>query len=351
MNQRTLAGIGAIPLLIALWAVALTQGLPYVTYQPGVTVDVLGSADGKEIVQVSGHKTYRDDGQLRMTTVYVTRPQSTVNLFEATSAWLSRDDAVVPYDAVYAPDETQEDSKTESAVAMVSSQDSAVAAALTELGYDVAPVTEVLNVGEGMPASGTLEVRDVLLEIGGTTIASPEDVVKAVQGKPAGTPLEFRIRRGDTERTVTVTPKEIDGQVRVGITPGPGFDFPFGVSVNIDPSIGGPSAGLLFSLAIYDTLTPGSLTDDAVVAGTGTIDQDGKVGPIGGIPQKIAASRKEGASLFLVPIGNCAEAEKAPRGDMRLAVVSTMHEAVGAIETWTADHDAPLPTCPQEGSP
>lgn len=348
MTQRTVAGILAIPLLIALWAVALTSGLPYVTYQPGVTVDVLGSEDGQEIVQVSGRKTYRDGGQLRMTTVYVTRPQSTVNLFEATSAWVSRDDAIVPYDAVYAPDETQEDSKTESAVAMVSSQDSAVAAALTELGYDVSPVTEVLNVAEGMPAEGRLEVRDVLLEVDGTLITSPEDVVTAVRAVPAGQPVDFRIRRGETERTVTITPRKVEGQARVGITPGPGFDFPFQVSVNIDPDIGGPSAGLLFSLAIYDTLTPGSLTDDAVVAGTGTIDAEGEVGPIGGIPQKIAASREEGAELFLVPAGNCEEAEQAPRGDMRLAVVSTMHEAVQAIETWTADHDAPLPTCAQE---
>ncbi|WP_426244955.1 YlbL family protein [Nocardioides sp. LHG3406-4] len=349
MSQRTLAGILAVPLLVVLWVVALTSGLPYVTYQPGVTVDVLGSQDGKEIVQVSGHKTYRDDGQLRMTTVYVTRPQSTVNLFEATGAWISRDDAVVPYDAVYAPDETQEDSKTESAVEMVSSQDSAVASALTELGYDVSPVTEVLNVAKGMPASGRLEVRDVLLEIDGRKITSAEDVVDVVDAAPAGKPLTFRVRRGESERTIEVTPKMVGGDKRVGITPGPGFDFPFDVSVNIDPTIGGPSAGLMFSLAIYDTLTPGSLTEDAVVAGTGTIDEKGEVGPIGGIPQKIAASREAGAELFLVPIDNCKEAAKAPRGDMRLAVVATMHEAVQAIETWTDDPDAPLPTCPEEG--
>lgn len=350
MTQRTLAGILAVPLLAALWIVSLTSGLPYVTYEPGVTVDVLGAPDGKEIVQVSGQKTYRDAGQLRMTTVYVTRPQSSVNLFEATSAWISRDDAIVPYDAVYAPDETQEDSKTESAVEMVSSQDSAVAAALTELGYDITPVTEVLNVADGLPADGKLKVRDVLVEIGTTTITSAEDVVTAVRAAPANTPLQFVVRRDDKERTVQITPKKIDGQLRIGITPGPGFDFPFQVSVNIDPTIGGPSAGLLFSLAIYDTLTPGSLTDDAIVAGTGTIDETGQVGPIGGIPQKIAASRDAGAGLFLVPIGNCREAEQSARGDMRLAVVATMHEAVQAIETWTADHDSPLPTCPKETS-
>ena len=99
---------------------------------------------------------------------------------------------------------------------------------------------------------------------------------------------------------------------RVGIVPGTGFTFPFDVHVNIDPDIGGPSAGLMFSLAIYDTLTPGSLTGDELVAGTGTIPDDGSVGPIGGIQQKIVAARDDGAELFLVPPDNCADALGAP---------------------------------------
>ncbi len=92
-----------------------------------------------------------------------------------------------------------------------------------------------------------------------------------------------------------------DGVPRIGIVPGNGFDFPFQVHVNIDPDVGGPSAGLMFSLAIFDTLTPGSLTGDAAVAGTGTMSEDGSVGPIGGIQQKIVGARDDGAELFLVP--------------------------------------------------
>lgn len=345
MSQRTLAGILAVPLLVALWLAALLSPLPFVTYSPGVTVDVLGEQDGREIVQVEGQQTYRDDGELRLTTVYVSRPQSRVNLFEVLAAWADRDDAVLPYDAVYAPDETREDSEREGAVQMVSSQDTAVAVALTELGHDVTSVVEVLDVGEGMPADGRLEVRDVLVEVGGRPISTADDVVEVVDAAPVGEPLEFVVERDGTRRSVPVTPAMVEGDKRVGITPGPGYDFPFDVSLSVDPNIGGPSAGLVFALSIYDTLTPGSLTGGRVVAGTGILDPEGAVQPIGGIAQKIAASRDEGAALFLVPPDNCDEALRADNGDMRLVRADTMHSAVESLESWADDPDTPLPTC------
>ena len=254
--------------------------LPYVTYYPGPTVDILSADDGEETVQVNGHKAYHDDGELRMTTIYVSTPQEDVTLPEPARGLLRPDAAVWPRSSVYAPDETDESNDRESAVAMVSSQDTAVAAALTELGDEVDPIVEVLDVTPGLPAEGKLEVRDVLLEVGGTTITDAQDVVDAVDAAPAPVePIRFVVRRGDEEVTTDVTPEKVDGDLRIGITPGVGFDFPFDVSVDIADNIGGPSAGLMMSLAIYDTLTPGSLTDGVDVAGTGTITPAGKVGP------------------------------------------------------------------------
>lgn len=345
MSQRTLAGVLAVPLLIALWLLAVFSPLPYVTYQPGVTVDVLGEQDGQPIVQVSGQKTYRDSGELRLTTVYVSRPGSTINLFEVMASWIDPDDAVLPYEAVYAPDQTREETELEGAVQMVSSQDTATAVALQELGYEVSEVTEVLHVAEGLPAEGNLEVRDVLISVGDRPIGSAQDVVEAVEAAPVGEPLEFVVERDSETRTVAVTPTMVDGNKRVGISPGPGYDFPFDVSVAVDPDIGGPSAGLFFALSIYDTLTPGSLTGGEVVAGTGTLDTEGKVGPIGGIAQKIAAARDAGAELFLVPPANCDEALGAKAGDMRLVRTETLHSAVESLQAWTEDPDADLPTC------
>lgn len=347
MTQRTTAGLMAVLLLGALVAWMVFRPMPFVTYEPGDTFDVLGEQDGEEIIQVSGHKAYRDAGELRMTTVLVSTPGARLDLFTLMSDWLDPNDAVYPYDAVYEPDLDQEENREEGQVEMVTSQDSAAAAALRELGYDVTPVIEVLAVTDGTPAAGKLKVRDVLLEVGGVPITTGDDVAKAVAAAK-DEPVDFKVRRGGEDGRIvetSITPTTIDGVQRVGIRIGTGFDLPFEVSVNISDTIGGPSAGLLFSLAIFDTLTPGSLTGDEVVAGTGTIDDTGKVGPIGGIQQKIVGAREDGAQLFLVPPDNCDDALGARNGDMRLVKAVTMHAAVKAIEKWVADPDAKLPTC------
>ncbi len=345
MTQRTIAGLLAVPLLVALWVVALLTPLPYVTYSPGLTVDVLDDPEGEEIIQVEGRETYRNGGQLRMTTVYVTQPETEVNLFELMEGWLSRDDAVYPYKAVYPGGETNASNKLEGEIAMVSSQDSAIAVALSELGVDYTEATKVFSVEKDTPADGSLKVNDVIVRVGGTSVTTTDDVAREVRATPAGEALDIEVVRAGTERTVTLTPELKDGKPTIGISMVPSFRFPFDVEVGISESIGGPSAGLMFSLGIYDTLTPGSLTGDETVAGTGTITPEGKVGPIGGIQQKIAAARDAGASLFLVPPENCQEALGSPNDDMRLVRTETMHDAVEAIEAWVRDPDASLPTC------
>ncbi len=350
MSHRTRAGVLALCLLAVLWGTAAFVPLPYVTYYPGPTVDILAESDGDETVQVTGHKAYYDDGELRMTTVYVSQPEDDVSLPELLRAYFDPDAAVWPRSSIYAPDETDESSGRESSVAMVSSQDTAIAAALTELGEDAEPVVEILDVTPGLPADDKLEVRDVLLEVGGITITEPQDVVDAVDRAEVGEPIPFVVRRDEKRVRVEVTPAQVDGDLRVGITPGTGFDFPFRVSVDISDNIGGPSAGLMMALAIYDTLTPGSLTDGADVAGTGTITPSGKVGPIGGIQQKIAAARDAGADLFFVPADNCDGIGGVDPGAMRLVRATTMHRAVETLSAWVADRDAPLPSCEETPS-
>jgi PDZ domain-containing protein len=348
MTQRTLAGLLAVPLLVALWVVALLAPLPYVVYSPGYTIDVLGELDGQEMIQVEGAPSYHDhDGQLRFTTVFVTQPDTHIGLIEAMGAWLDPDSAVYPYDTVYAPGETDATSRREGAEQMASSQDTAVAVALTELGYDV-EIPVVTRVRSGSPSDGVLEPGDQLLAVDGQPVGSVDDVVTAVADGTAGQPLDVRVLREGDKQTVSVDREEVDGQQRIGVELGVTYDFPFEVDFAIDGDIGGPSAGLMLSLAVYDVLTKGSLTDGAVVAGTGTIAADGSVGPIGGIDQKIAAARDDGASLFMVPPDNCSDAIDAPRGSMRLVRAETMSDALDAIEAWADDHDADLPQCPDD---
>ncbi|GAA1130979.1 YlbL family protein [Nocardioides aquiterrae] len=354
MTQRTLAGILAVPLLIGLWVTAALVPLPYVTYEPGLTVNVLGKNDeGKPIIEIQGRPSYPDDGQLRMTTVFVSqpKPEGRNNLFELMHDWMSDEDAVYPYDAVYRQDETVEQNKQEGEAQMTSSQDAATAVALEELGYHVTEPA-VAAVTDGAPADGALQTGDVILRVDGTRVSTADDVVAAVTAAPAGEPVVFAVRRGDEQKTVQVTPDTVDGKPQVGIQVGTQVkkDLPADVTINISPNIGGPSAGLMFSLGIYDTLTPGSLTGGRTVAGTGTMDTAGTVGPIGGIQQKIVGARDAGAQLFLVPPDNCTEALGAPNKDMRLVKADTMHDARLAIEQWVKDPDADLPSCEEAAS-
>jgi PDZ domain-containing protein len=345
MSRRTLAIVIAVPLTTLLMIAALVLPIPYVLYQPGTTVDVLSTAGGKERIQVTGHKTYDDNGELRMVTIYVTNPGDEISLGTALLGWVSRDDAVRPYDSVYDDDETAKENDQESALQMATSQDVAIAVALKALGYDVPSVPVVSPVEKGMPADGKLLPGDRLITIGGKKIKTWPDVVEAVTTSEAGKPLTFVIDRAGTRKTIEVSPRLVDGRVRVGISEAYDYKFPFDVTINIDDNIGGPSAGLMFSLSIYDTLTPGSLTGGHIIAGTGEIRPDGSVGPIGGIQQKIAAARDAKAELFLVPAANCDEALGAPKDDVRLARVETMEQAKDTVKAFAANPDADLPSC------
>lgn len=355
MNQRLIAAVVAVPAVLALLAFAAFQGLPFATFAPGGTIDVLG-ADGNaaEVVQVDGREVFRDVGQLRLTTVRVSPagdPPETayLSLGRLMQMWFDGDDAVYPYSSVHQDGETAESTREEGAVQMATSQDDAVFVALAEDGIDVPQALQVAAVTADMPSEGVLEVGDHLTSINGTDV--PDDVAlrKAIQQAPADQPIAIGIERAGKAMTVEVTPVEqtIEGKQRllIGITPGYDYVFPFDVNINISDNIGGPSAGLIFSLAVYDTITPGSLTGGARVAGTGEIAPDGTVGPIGGIQQKIAGARAEGTDLFLVPEDNCSDALGAENGDMQLVRASTMHEVRLALEAYAADPGATLPSC------
>ena len=350
MNRRTLSSVLVVVLLAGLFAAAAFLPVPYVTMSPGPTVDVLAESDGRSIVDVSGAKTYPTEGDLRLTTVSVTSPGREISLVEALSAWFDQTRAVYPRDVIYPPEQSVEDVKRESSVQMVSSQDTAVAVALEELGYELPVLVEVLGVTKGSPADGQLEVRDVIESVNGTRIRTLEQVSRLIQRTGPGAPAEFVVRRDGELRNVTVTAEKSEDdpdRAVVGIEIGAGYDFPFDVKLRIDKEIGGPSAGLIFAVAVYDTLTPGSLTGGADVAGTGSIDPDGRVGPIGGIQQKIVAAADAGSDVFLVPPGNCPSALGADvqADEIRLVRADTLHRALQSLKTYARDKSADLPSC------
>lgn len=350
MSRKTLASVVACVLLVLLFGAAAFLPVPYVTMSPGPTINVLGEHGGQEIVQVSGHKTYPTQGQLRMVTVSVTSPNRRISLAEAMEAWFDPTRAVLPRDVVYPPTQSVQQVEQQSSVEMTNSQDTAVAAALKEMGYHPASNTEVLAVTSGAPADGKLKVHDTLLSVNGVHITGPRSVADAVQKVGVGGTATFVVRRDGSTRTVKVTTQASDQDPKhavVGVVVGVGYQFPFRVSVDISNQIGGPSAGLMFSLAIYDTLTPGSLTGGDVVAGTGTISANGSVGPIGGIQQKIVAAADAGATLFFVPPGNCKEALSADvsSSEIELVKAPTMDSAVHSLQAYAKNRHAQLPHC------
>ena len=351
MSRRTVATVVVSCLLVVLAALAVVVPVPYVTMSPGPTVNVLGRSGDKPIIAVRGHRTFPTQGDLRLTTVSVTNPTRRVGLGEVLKAWFDRKRAVYPRDVIYPPQQSADQVEQQSSVEMVSSQDTAVAAALTELGYKLPLQTEVLAVTKGSPADGKLRTRDRILRINGKEITDAQQVSKAVQAAGSGGTATFVVRRGHGTSTVQVQPKPAPkGSGRkaiVGVQIGTGYDFPFDVSVRLAQDIGGPSAGLMFSLGVYDTLTPGSLTRGTDIAGTGTIDARGRVGPIGGIQQKIVAAADAGAKIFFVPPGNCGSAEHADvtKDQIKLVKAPTMHSALHSLRAYVKDPSADLPAC------
>jgi Lon-like protease len=351
MTRRTLARLLSAGLFVALVLAAALVPVPYVTVSPGLTVDVLGHAGKEPIVKVEGHRTYKTTGQLRMTTVSVSRPEHRVSLGEALTAWAAADDAVMPRKLMYPETSTNEQERAQSAAEMVGSQDNAVAAALSELGYDLPTYAEIIGVVPDGPSDGTLEPRDRLLRLDGRPIRRGEQLIAVLQRAEVGDELSGVVRRDGKRIPFTVTTTEspqVPGQAVIGVYVGTGYEFPFDVSVGIDDSIGGPSAGLVFAMSVFDTLTPGSLTGGAVVAGTGTISSTGKVGPIGGIQQKIAGAADAGAKIFLVPPDNCTGALDAPDDaleQLRLVRAPTLRSALHSVKTFADDPSADLPRC------
>jgi PDZ domain-containing protein len=348
MDRRASTLLISSVLLVVVTFFAFVLPLPYVIESPGVTENVLGTYKGKEVITITGHKTYPVKGHLNLTTVLVTRADYKPRLAGVFKAWVDPDEAVIPRDAYYPPDQSVKQSRQQDVRDMLDSQSSAIAAGLRRAGYQPI-VPTVGKVTPGSPVAGVVESGDGILAVDGASTPTANALVSALSAKKPGTRVKLTIRRDFRDRTVAVVTEanpDKPGKSRIGVTIGDDFNPPFKVSVKLGQQIGGPSGGLMFSLAIYDKLTPGALTGGRFIAGTGTIDQDGKVGPIGGIQQKIVSAQRDGATIFLVPSGNCSDALRSPGADkIELVKVASLSRAVSAVETLAADSKAKVPSC------
>ncbi|MGW1891238.1 YlbL family protein [Streptomyces sp. NPDC002004] len=363
MPRRTATMLASTLMLIALLCAGVFITVPYAEMSPGPTVNTLGDHDGEPVLQISGRKSYRTTGNLNMTTVRVTSADYNMNLVEAVYGWLAHDDIVVPHDTLYPNGKTEEQSTQENAEEFSQSQESAKVAALHELGIPVKSWVIVSSVVKGSPAQNRLHAGDVIRQVDGAPVKAPGDVAKLVTKHRPGQDVVFTVvpakeaadaakagkQATRTQQVRITTVKAEDGdRAIVGIQAGTDHTFPFTIDIKL-ADVGGPSAGLMFALGIVDKLTPEDLTGGKFVAGTGTIDDEGKVGPIGGIQMKTVGARAKGAQYFLTPKDNCASAAKDTPAGLTLVKVGTIDDAMKALKDIRTGNTAALPGCTPKG--
>jgi PDZ domain-containing protein len=353
-SRSTVTGLWS--LCVALVALLILTFLPtaYVIQQPGPVYNTLGTvtgADGEEVplISVEDAETYPPEGALDLLTVQVVgNPERRPSWFELALAWFDPSRAVLPLDRVFPPGQSTEQRLEESNALMVDSQQEATAAAMSELGYDVASEIAIHSLTDDSAAEGLLEPDDIVLAVDGRGVSDAQQVRDAVVAG-RGDPVTLTIERDGREREVSVTPREseVEGETTwlVGVQLIAEYSFPIDVTIQLD-NVGGPSAGMMFALGIIDVLTPGDLTGAQQIAGTGTIDAAGDVGPIGGIRQKLHGARDAGAEFFLAPEANCEELVGHVPSGLQVFSIGELDDALAVLEAIRTDGDlGALPTC------
>jgi PDZ domain-containing protein len=341
LSPRTVSLLIGMVMTFATGVAMFSLPVPYVLETPGPTFDTLGAQDGADLIQVEEKPSHPVTGELRLTTVgaYGTDPGS-LGLFRMIAGYFNPDEALVPYDLLYSRESTAEEREAESAAQMTSSQDSATAAALEYLGMSVGIlIDEPLSDG----AKAAFKTGDELVSLDGKPVEGYGSLKRLLDVIEGGDEAEVAIVRDGKERTVkVVTSRDNDGRTLLGVTIS--FDFPVKVEFGVE-NIGGPSAGSMFALGIIDKLGPQDLADGRVIAGTGTVDSDGSIGPIGGIRQKMVGARRDGAEVFLAPAANCSEAAGHEPAGLRVIKVSSLDDAVKALSALRSGGGDELPSC------
>lgn len=331
--DRAIRGAGvALFLLLVVGALTLTVVLPglasrYYLMLPGAAFSI---AEKIHVPAQQRHET----GDLAFTVVYEQR----VDLPGAVAAAGRYGVRVAPYEEVIPRGMTEEESAAQYRHAMDESRVIAAAVGLRRAGFPVrigGRGARVTGTMVGTPADGQLRRGDVIVGYNGARIGSVNELTEANRRLRPGDPVELLVRRGGEERTLRLTttraPNEPARAMIGAYVETEGFDAELPFPVTIDEQVaGGPSAGLMFALGVYDAVTPGKLGGGHRVAGTGTLDLEGRVGGVDGIRQKLLGAQSAGYDLFVVPVDNAPEARAAGTA-MRVIPVRTFDEALAAL--------------------
>ncbi len=311
-----------LPVVTLLFVLSLIR-LPYFVLRPGPAQDV------ETLIHISQHQTFPSQGHLLLTSVSYYRP----NVYQAVGAWLDSTEAVVPEKDVLAPGQSQEQEFQQALSQMDTSKIDAAVVALTRYaGYPEqhGPGLLVEDVFAKTPAEGKIFAGDVITAVDGRSVDDPDRLGSMIQAAGVGYPVTLTIEAGGKTRRVSLAPAKVPGVEHPVIGVSLVNNFPFPLTID-SGNIGGPSAGLMWTLGVVDLLTPGDLTDGRTVAGTGEITVEGKVLPIGGVEEKVVAAERAGATIFFVPVKDAAAA-RSVANRIVLVPVSTYLDAVTYLQ-------------------
>ncbi|KAF0995771.1 SepM family pheromone-processing serine protease [Geobacillus sp. TFV-3] len=316
----------------ALTFLFIFMKLPYYVTMPGSAQSL------KPLVHVENGD--RDKGTFMLTTVRMGR----ANMMAYLLAHIRPFYELHPVEEIKQEGESDKEYTMRQLELMEQSKEAAIIVAYRHAGKPVSYEPHgvyVMSVLPDMPAAGRLETGDRIVAIDGKPLGTSEQMVNYIRGKQAGdrVRIAFIRDRKQQETELELKPfRQHPNQVGLGVTLMTDYDVRTDPPVDVESEkIGGPSAGLMFSLEIYNQLVDEDITKGHKIAGTGTIDLDGNVGPIGGVSQKVVAADREGAEVFFapnehgVPTSNYREAVRTAKKigtHMKIVPVDTFDEAV-----------------------
>ncbi|MGH2758399.1 MAG: YlbL family protein [Actinomycetota bacterium] len=331
-------GAAALAATLILIVAILGVRVPYFALTPGPAQDV------GRLIQIDGAKTTPVNGQLLLTTVSLHE----IRVVEAVRGWFDPSIAVLSRSAIIPADSSEEEVEQRTNAQMEESHVLAGAAALDLLGYDVEiepSGVRISAIDEDVPASEILRRGDVVVGVDGQPITQDEQLRAAVRRHRVGDVIGLRVLRGadtvDVSTTTVGLPEDPSiPAIGVHVETVPRVRLPLAIDID-SLGIGGPSAGLIFAVGIYDLLDAADLTRGRVIAGTGEISIEGDVGPVGGIRQKVESARRQGAHLFVVPL---AELDQACSVAKEMAVVG-VEDLKQTIDVLRGSAGAAVRTC------
>ena len=325
--------------------VAFFVPTPYVLMSPGTPQNILGDA-----ISITGAQTFPTTGKLSVTSVMVTNPDSYITGFDILNGWITSDEAVLPRAEIYPENETAEQSNQQGAADMQESQVNATSAALSLLGYKSESKLIINTVNPNSNAFKQLLTGDQIISIDQKVLTSATQITEYLGAKQVGDTVNLKVIRSTNGSTNGSTPIDVpvklskrdDGSAYIGVNIETKHNFPVDVKIKLDET-GGPSGGLIFALGIVEKLQSEDLIRGRNIAGTGTITDTGKVGPIGGITEKIIGAKKAGVKIFIAPIDNCSDITHPEllKG-IKVVPVATLSEALAVLR---APDNANLASC------